>query len=268
MRCFALPTPVPRLTQARPPRARQAARALTLWAGLLTGLLGSGAALASTSTTTLFDPNAGLPASQGWSSFVPPGASQSVSAAGLTFNTSANKLLQAGFGRTDQVLEAGANTTLSFSLQVLAESHNRPERAGFSVIVLNAQHQGVELAFWTDEVWAYSSSFAHGSGASLDTTTLTHYSLNLANGSFVLLADGQSVLSGALVDYSAVGAPYTQANLIFWGDDTTSASAQVLMGSMQLSAVPEPGSAALLGAGTWLVWRRRKPSVALAGQLA
>lgn len=34
------------------------------------------------------------------------------------------------------------------------ETHNRPERAGFSVILLGADRRGIELGFWRDQVFA------------------------------------------------------------------------------------------------------------------
>lgn len=225
---------------------------------LLAALLACGSAQAS----VLYDPALGTaPGQQGWLFAATGSAPRTVSGGVLNFDTTAAMATKAGFVRADQALDSRAGMTLSFTLDVLAESHASNHRAGFSVIMLDDQHQGIELGFWADEVWAQSGSdFLKAESAAWDTTagTGTDYRLTLQGGTYQLLANGSALLSGAMRDYSSFGAPYATANLLFLGDDTTSAQARVNLGVVGLtSAVPEPASAWLLVLGLGLPALRR-----------
>jgi hypothetical protein len=71
-------------------------------------------------------------------------------------------------------------------------------------------------------------------------------------------------LSGSLVDYTGQGLPYTTPNFVFFGDDTSRASANAYLGPLVLaSTVPEPARAwlwlpGLLLLAGWLGARRRR----------
>ena len=54
-------------------------------------------------------------------------------------------------------------------------------------------------------------------------------------------------------DYSSFGLPYSIKNFIFFGDDTMSALASVDLTAISISAVPEPGTAAVMLAGLALL---------------
>jgi hypothetical protein len=135
---------------------------------------------------------------------------------------------------------------LDFSVQVQSEDHagsdkdgdNVGDRAGFSVILLANDAQGIELGFWADEIWAQEDGaaqppsgtlFTHAEGVAHDTTTgLINYSLEIDGNTYTLSVDGTPILTGAVRDYTPFGDfPYTQPNFIFLGDNTSSAKALI-----------------------------------------
>jgi hypothetical protein len=155
-----------------------------------------------------------------------------------TLDTMAANSIYAGYFGSDSVpeLDRTRGYTLHFTVQIDSESHANNNRAGFSAIVLSSDVRGIELGFWQDEVWAQHDDntgalFTHGEGAAFDTTTgLIAYKLAILSDTYSLSANNTPVLSGALRDYSNfVGPidPYETPNLIFLGDDTTSAQAQI-----------------------------------------
>jgi hypothetical protein len=117
-----------------------------------------------------------------------------------------------------------------FSLQVLAETHRTEHRSGVSLIILSADKLGIELAFWTNRIWVQSDSpmFTHGEETTFDTTQgMVTYELRFQANSYSLQADGSTILSGAIRDYTpfqGVLDPYETPNLLFLGDDTSSAA--------------------------------------------
>ena len=148
--------------------------------------------------------------------------------------------------------------------QVLSESHANNDRAGFSLIVLDSAHRGVELAFWADSVFALNAPTQLNPGLFTQAESsapgfrpdaaLTSYSLQLRNGGYSLTAGGTMILSGAMRDYSAAVVPvYSTNNFMFFGDDTSSARAAVNIGLVSVSAVSEPGMLGLMLAGLCLV---------------
>lgn len=120
-----------------------------------------------------------------------------------------------------------------FDVQVLSESHNSQNRAGFSVIILSDDSVGVEIAFWENEIWAQTDTplFTHGEGVAFDTTAaIEQYDLFIVDDRYALWAAGVPILSGPLRDYSAHSNPvYIQEEFMFFGDDTSSANAQLAL---------------------------------------
>jgi len=240
-------------------------------------------AAATVSSVLLYDGSlATTPAAQGWTSIVPPQATSSTFAGGVTLDTSASTDTKAGYARAplfgnSVALDSAAGFRVSFSAQVHAESHGSNEnRAGFSVIVLDSAHRGVELGFWTDRVFAQSlngTSFVQAAAperANRDTTALTAYSLVFQGDSYAFSANGAPVFSGLLRDYSTAGVTvftvpiYAQSNFLFFGDDTGSAAARMSLHSVAVAPVPEPSQAAMLAVGlivvTWALRLRRRPA--------
>lgn len=167
------------------------------------------------------------------------------------------------------VLNRVTGFALDFELKVNDENHVSPHRAGFSVLLLSSDSRGIELGFWEDEIWAQSASplFTHAESVSFNTTTAeVEYQLAIQGNAYSLFGNSSLLLSGSLRDYSAFGGPpYTLQNFLFLGDNTSSANANVTIGNISLSAVPEPSSLMLIAitfAGVAIVARRRAISSA------
>jgi hypothetical protein len=200
------------------------------------------------------------PDAQGWLYETMPsppiGATQKASGGVTILDTTPSSTDSAGyFGLSPLAgtLDRNAGFTVTFTLQIDREAHSSNDRAGFSVIVLGSDAKGLELGFWSDQVWAQNDSplFTHGEGAAFDTTKgLTDYALTFLGNSYTLTANGQSLLSGAVRDYSSFGPPYTLKNFVFMGDDTSSAAARAEIARVTVgAAVPEPSSCLLLASG-------------------
>ena len=136
-----------------------------------------------------------------------------------------------------------------FTVQIMTETHVSNDRAGFSLLVVSSDKQGIELGFWGNEVWAQeggmSQPFTHAEGATYTTTVdLIEYQLRVLGNSYTLIANGQTVLSGPLRDYTLAPPPplpvnpYTTPNLIFLGDDTSSAQARIRFRYAAVSNTP------------------------------
>ena len=212
---------------------------------------------------TLYD-GSGLPADQPWLFFAADNAfTQTANAGGVRLATStatkagySNHIPLVGFKNSAfPSLDRTNGFELAFQLSIVAETHANNDRAGFSVILLGSDKRGIELGFWGNEIWAQQSSpiFTHGEGATTTTSGLRNYRVQIVNDTYALLDDSGTLLSGAVRDYTQFGGiPYTLANYVFLGDDTTSAAADIRLGPVtlqsNLSAVPEPTSFLLMAA--------------------
>jgi hypothetical protein len=205
---------------------------------------------------TLYDGSKNTPLSnQGWMSFVPPGASQTVSAGATTLNTTANNTLQAGYATqiapSAFALDRTRGYTLGFDIRLLSEAHSSNDRSGFSVTALGNDKKGVELGFWTDTLKKTGSIWAQNDGANKPPrftrgettafnpgTALTRYDLSVLGNSYNLFANRNyqtPILSGILRDYSPEGSPYMTPNFLFFGDNTTSARASTSIARVDLT---------------------------------
>ena len=218
---------------------------------LLPTLLGLLAVLgaAPAKSTDLYNGALGsTPIAQGWIyGGLPQGSLPTPTASGgaTTLDTSASQEIQAGFsasqagflGSTAPVpaLSRARAFTVTFTVQVQTEAHAGNNRAGFSVIALADDARGIELAFWQNEIWAQEGGsaklFTHAEGAAFDTTSgLIAYELALRGDIYRLSSGGQLILSGPVRDYRAATGlldPYETPSYLFFGDNTTSASASV-----------------------------------------
>jgi hypothetical protein len=192
-------------------------------------------------TTVLYDGSLNsTPDQQGWLYITNPGSSavHSANEGGTTLNTTAKTNNQAGYFSYSHPLMPELNRstgfTISFRVKVLSESHgNNSDRAGFSVIVITHYLKGLELGFWSNEIWAQADLFTHAEGTNFDTTeSLTGYDLAIWGNNYRLSAGGLTILTGPLRDYSSFGPPYNIPDFLFFGDDTTSASASIKLASI------------------------------------
>jgi hypothetical protein len=215
-----------------------------------------------------------LPTPQGWVGFLNLGTATEtyVSNIGARVNTTSENNTVAGYINVDPfsgaqinplfpVLNRQAGVSLRFDLSVTVENHFSNDRAGFSVLMVTDDLFGIELGFWSNEIWAQNVGFTHGEGAPRDTTLTTSYLLNVQGNDYELLANNSTLLSGDLRDYSSFGAPYSYQNTIFLGDDTTSANADFTLGRVTITAaVPEPATwvmISLTGAAAFYIYRRK-----------
>jgi hypothetical protein len=137
---------------------------------------------------------------------------------------------------------------ISFSIKINSESHTKDNRSGFNVIVVSnklsteTQPYAIELAFWENSAWAYNPDFSRAETVSINNKdTVRHFVLYVKGNSYQLfervarsskIASG-AILQGSLRQYTGftpppgLPNPYTTPNLIFMGDETTSATANV-----------------------------------------
>ena len=232
------------------------------WVGpiALVAALGAGLATAPARAATLYDAAAGsLPSAQGWAPLaLGAAAAQSVGSGSYRLDTTGTGVVIWGNGLLSPVpLDTATGFDLSFSLQMVNETHTSVNRTGYSVVMVGADaSKALELAFWNDHVWVYdydpthADRFVHGADASFDTTAaMTSYTLAVRNQQFTLTANGNSLLSGALRDYTAEGLPYTTPNFLFFGDDTSRGTSISLLGNVSVTAVPELATVALMLGG-------------------
>jgi len=208
----------------------------------------------------LFDGASGLPASQGWSFLsLPAGASQTLGSTSTNLDTTASSSFSAGYNILPPIsLDLNLGFHFFFDVRVNSETHSSNDRAGFSVILLSSNLQGIELAFWSNEIWAQNQNFTHGEGVVFATSALTHYELFLDAAGYRLHADDQLLLSGSLRNYSGqsaspLAAVYSIPNFLFLGDDTTSAAANIDFASAAIEEVPEPATLGLFFAAATLL---------------
>jgi hypothetical protein len=208
----------------------------------------SAAVPAATAPIVLYDGALGtLPDAQGFTFLAVPSVSPTVSNGATILDTSSDKSTYAGYFSKPSpqlVLDRVVGYTVSFTVQVEQEDHSGSDknndgiedRAGFSLIVLSSDKHGIELGFWKDRVWAQeggtgSTLFTQAEGATFDTQSGRRpYTLTVQGDTYALSSNGAPILSGNLRDYTALSSPpdpYETPNLIFLGDDTSSASAKI-----------------------------------------
>ena len=200
---------------------------------------------------TLFDGGLGTtPDQQGWLYLTDPmvGATtrQTVIDDAVLLDSTIDDSEKAGYFATLHPgldsLDRFAGYHLHFQVQLVAETHASQDRAGLSVIVLSQDLAGIELGFWEDRVWAQDDAplFVHAEEASADLTEAARYDLYVDQDRYTLLRDQQFLLTGALRDYSRFGAPYDRANLVFVGDDTSSAAAATVLKEIGVAYGTQP----------------------------
>ncbi|MGH7132803.1 MAG: choice-of-anchor Y domain-containing protein [Phycisphaerales bacterium] len=202
---------------------------------------------------------------QGWFSYQPSSGAPSTAANGrTTIDSSASNSLKGGYfshlglgslvfpiNGSWPTLNATSGYTIRIDARVASETHATPHRAGFNLISIASDRTGVELGFWTTEVWcqeggAAPSLFTHAEGSSFDTTRLVRYTFVAQSGSYTLYAGGRQILTGAMRNYTAFDSsaaglpfdPYETRNLLFVGDDTSSAGALSQIARIEVLTTP------------------------------
>ncbi|NJO80434.1 MAG: calcium-binding protein [Cyanobacteria bacterium RM1_2_2] len=211
------------------------------WKGFGNALSDSNAVILG--ATSLYNARLGTaPASQGWLAFANVvGATETATSNGAILNTTLSNSIYAGYSNFNgatpvnfnfPILDNEAGYSISFNLQMLAESRTNQSRAGFSIIAIsNDQTKAIELGFQqlsptTGRIFAQAPNFTAAESIAYNTNLDTDYTLKVAGSQYKLLADGTEILTGELRDYSSFSGfpdPYETPNFIFLGDDTTSA---------------------------------------------
>ena len=195
---------------------------------------------------TLYDGSqSSSPDKQGWIYLLDPlvfnQARQVVADGGVNLNTLRNPNDHAGYFARVPLLTPHPSIPeefsrergyqIGFTIQLSSEVHVRPDRAGFNIIATSRDLMGIELSFWTNEVFAQSVDFIHSEGnKQLPFQLATEYVdfvLEISGDNYILSGNGTEILTGPLRDYSGFGNPYNITDFLFLGDDTTSASASV-----------------------------------------
>lgn len=195
------------------------------------------------------------PAQQGWeyqeNTFKSPAPTATPSSEGTILNTG-HSSNQAGYFKVSPVLlDRSTGYSISFSVKVSSETHLNNNRAGFSLIVMSngvsgeTQPYGLELGFWQNSVWAQNVGFTQGEKAAFNVQkTMNNYVLYVKDNQYQLFLNGSTfpILQGNLRQYTGFtpppgySNPYTTSNLIFLGDNTTSATANVTIKSISASS--------------------------------
>jgi hypothetical protein len=150
-------------------------------------------------------------------------------------------------------LDPTVGYTLNFAVQIAQESAANPNRAGFSVVVIGSNvapgvQSSIELAFQNGRIFAQNVGFTAGEASTFNPVNagLVNYSLQVLGTSYTLSANGATILSNQLRDYTSWSGsinPYSTPNFLFFGDNTTSARADFFLGAISantdgVAAVP------------------------------
>ena len=229
------------------------------WNGIRTGVcvLSCGPALAG----VLYDASLGTaPDAQGWfvSAVAPMQGAWEDGRFVFDSRAGGNATRGGMFAQMPGTVRAPEGFTLRFDLQVIAEAHVTPHRAGVSIIALDSDLRGLELAFWEDRIWAQADSPLFTHAEEVEVSMLGRvgvYELTFFNGRYALNSEGTTLLSGPMRDYTAfTGFPdvYEIPGFLYLGDDTTSAAGAFSVGRVVLDALSAPTLSLTEGAGPHL----------------
>jgi hypothetical protein len=219
-----------------------------------------GATSISAQSVVIYDGSSGqTPGQQGWSYQVGSNQPPYIVTAPLPVQTATNNgtILNSGnssnnagyFLKSSTPLDREKGYTLRFKIQINSESHSSSNRAGFSVLVVSkpllgeTQPYALELGFWQNNIWAYNVGFTRGENVYFNTTAMQTYDLSVKGSTYRLFLEGSTtpILQGQLRQYTGFQAPlgmpnpYATPNLIFFGDDTSSATSKFTLGLVRLN---------------------------------
>lgn len=218
-------------------------------------LMGANSANAVPLYNGVSEPNE-TPAQQGWeyleNAVKSPTPTATPTSEGTILNTG-NSRNRAGYFKVSPVLlDRSTGYSISFSVKISSETHHNNNRAGFSLIVMSdgvageTQPYGLELGFWKNGVWAQNVGFTQGEKVIFNVQkTMNNYVLYVKDNQYQLFINGSTfpILQGELRQYTGFTPPpgypnpYTTANLIFFGDNTVAAKADVTIKSISASPV-------------------------------
>ncbi|MCA1993362.1 MAG: DUF4347 domain-containing protein [Coleofasciculus sp. S288] len=187
-----------------------------------------------------------------------------------TLNSTGNQVAYAGYGTSSFTLDRNIGYSINFTVEIVSEGSPFPnisnpdkngdgnrDRAGFSIIAISSDRQGIELGFWGDKIWAQQAdplgeppagnlfTYSPLESAQFNTTgSLQSYTLTVLGNNYTLSSGATTILSGILKDYTngnippTLPNPYTIPNSIFLGDNTPSAQAQINLSSLGVNRVP------------------------------
>jgi hypothetical protein len=171
-------------------------------------------------------------------------------------------------------LDRSTGYTLSFNVAINSESRTNNNRAGFSVIALSSDTQGIEIGFQDNvgvgTIFAQNSDFTQEEFATvslLETLrSSTNYELAIFDNNYTLRANNTQILTGNLRSYNPtiLFNPYQTRNFIFLGDDTSQAQANVNLGAVSLTTTPVPvpfefsPALGLVAMGAWAIAKQVK----------
>jgi hypothetical protein len=219
---------------------------------------------ASASAQVLYDGTLGTPpGSQGLTyASVPTGTFATTAGGVTTLDTTALDGIYAGFA-AQPTMDRVAGFTVRLDLRIISAATVNPSRAGFSLLVLAADARGVEIGFLNNEIYALDDNplFVRDEVVAIDTTSaIRRYDLTMIGNAWILSQDGSVVLSGPVRDYSAYAGifdVYETPNLLFVGDNTTSARGRSEFSHVSVAAIPEPATLVLVPVLAMLASRRR-----------
>lgn len=176
--------------------------------------------------TTLYNGTLGtLPQNQGFLTFgdlFPNTAAQTLVTGGVTLDTTPQAPPQNPFGRryagysnytlnatlanpNFPTLDSTTGFSIAFNVAVSQENSLSPNRAGFSLIAITNDLQGIEIGFNNNLIFAQQDNplFTRGENVAFNTAQATNYSFRVLNNNYTLFANGTQILTGTLRDYSA-----------------------------------------------------------------
>src|SRR5689334_13315961 len=87
-----------------------------------------------------------VPGAQGW--FGPLVTTPTLDPAGFVrLDTTLASAIRDGYGLSEPLLNSTPGFRLDFTAKVGTETHNNPDRAGFSVVVTDQNKHGIEIGF-------------------------------------------------------------------------------------------------------------------------
>ncbi|WP_414548137.1 PEP-CTERM sorting domain-containing protein [Anabaena sp. CCY 0017] len=224
---------------------------------------------------TLYDGSSGVTPNQfnspsPWFIFGSPnGGTQSASGGVTTLDTNLNNSIYAGYSNYNvanpptnplsvitpttlvnplfPTLDRNAGYRLTFTVKINSQTNdgtNGAFRAGFSVLALSSDKQGIEIGFRNTDIFSQNNSSFQTIGEQVNDvgsllSNLTTYNLNVAGDSYTLKSGEQILLTGLLRNYqgaSGFGSDvYGTSNFIFLGDNTTSARASIDLANVSLT---------------------------------